>query len=112
MSSLTPNERIAKLESQIADMRLEMRVAGAFGVMLLEQTLDQLEGERLLPSETKWEIWARIAEQMDGVRAGSVHLAWGAGGAIPRRAGVIRAAPPKTHREKLRLRMRKPDADQ
>jgi len=112
ISSKSPNERIADLEREVADLKQGFRTTGYFGIMLLEETLEQLVGERLLPVETARDIWTRVEGHMAAVHAGNTHLAWGASGAIPRRYGLTRSAPPRTHREKLRLRMRKPDGDQ
>lgn len=112
-SHLTPNERIARLEAELAAVQSDFSAVGSFGIMLLEQTLQQLVGERLLPAETEREIWRRIMAQLPMVRALNSKLEYGANHAIPTDAKWVRSLPrPRTHREKLRLRMRRDEADQ
>lgn len=111
-SAKTPTERIRDLERQVAGLQEAHRVIGAYSIMLLEQTLEQVVGERLLPAESAREIWRRISEKMDESTSGLPKLAGGAKSAMPRSHGITRSGPPRTHREKLRLRMRQPDPDQ
>lgn len=112
-SHLTPAERIERLERELGQTQVSFDAVGRFGIMLLEQTLKQLVGERLLPAETEREIWRRINEQMSMIGALNSKIALGAEEAIPPQGQVIRSLPaPRTHREKLRLRMRKGDEPQ
>lgn len=83
---LTANERISDLEAQVVDLRAALRVAGALPVTLLQAALDQMVDERLLPAETRTEIWGRIREELKAFSIGNAELASGASAAVPRYA--------------------------
>jgi hypothetical protein len=110
-SHLTPTERIARLEADLDETKASFKAVGRFGVMILVQTLQQLVAERALTAETEREIWRRIKDQMSMIRALNDRLASGAEAEMPVPERRFKSSPPKTHREKLQLRMRKPDTD-
>lgn len=80
---LTTNERLARLEEEILELRGKLRIAGSFPVALVQAVLDQMVDEQLLPAATRAEIWGRVRQDAQTFRIACVEIADGAAHAIP-----------------------------
>lgn len=79
----TPNERLAQLEQDIVELRGKLRTAGAFPITAIAAVLDQMVDERLLPADTRAEIWGRIRQDIPTFRIECTEIADGATYALP-----------------------------
>ena len=112
---LTANERIERLEREIAELKNQLGPIGAAMVFPLSEALEQMVDKGLISAGTRNEIWGRVRKELRTAAIGSEGVASGMARAIPHypSAGERRELNETMNRVRREtLRARQPKADE
>jgi hypothetical protein len=81
---LTPAERIAKLEEEVAALKRELEVVAGFPINMLRVILDRLVDDRELAAEWRQSLWRDIEAEAGEIGIGSPAVRRAARHVVPR----------------------------